>query len=361
MAKTMNALSKNTGTDTLIAAGEVVELRFRDNARALSLRSAKLFHLLLDHAGAKACDDIEHRIPVAQLNFPHLESEALIECVRDLFGTTVELTYKTPSGAMRVSGGPLLAFVDRPLDWEEGDTAELVYRLSIPLRAVLESSNHWAALSRSAVLAFESRYALRLYELMTLRGGLSHKNEENFELDDLRRRLGVPPGKLTRWTHFKDRALDPAIAEVNQLSGLDVSYKAIKRGRRVDRVALTWAQRDGTGRAGVARELAHSRVGRKVRRDGTGEAVTPSPALPRERLAFPVDGPIRFGEARQVWRDIADKHVQRLPGGDRPDLDELADAFRRWCAKKSIPLDAASIEKNFMTFCAKYTPSRTSA
>ena len=355
----MDALSKNTGTDTLIAAGEVVELRFRDNARALSLRSAKLFHLLLDYAGAKACEDIEHRIPVAELNFPHVESEALIECVRDLFGTTVELTYKTASGAMRVSGGPLLSFVDRPLDWQEGDTAELVFRLSPTLRMVLESSNHWAALSRSAVLAFESRYALRLYELMTLRGGLIHKNTETFDLDDLRRRLGVPPGKLAEWYDLRRVALEPAIAEVNQLSGLEVSYEAIKRGRRVDRVALTWAQRDTTGRAGVARELAYSRSGRKARRDGTVEDVAPSPAPEKRlapRLAFPEHGTIRHGTERRIWLELAEKHAARLPGRHLPDLGGLSDQFRAFCDDRNIPLDAPTIEKTFITFCQKYRP-----
>ena len=352
----MDVLSKSTGTDALIAAGEVVELRFRDHARALSLRSAKLFHLLVDHAGAKACDDVEHRIPIAELNFPHVEADALVECVRDLVGTLVELTYKGRDGSLRTKHGPLLSDVDRHHDYTNGD---LVYRLSPALRLVLENSNHWAALSRDAVLSFESRYALRLYELMTLRGGLSHKNTETFDLDDLRNRLGVPSGKLPRWSNFKQKVLDPAIAEVNQLSGLEVSYEAIKRGRRVDRVALTWAQRDTTGRAGVARELAYSRSGRKARRNGTVEDVAPSPASEERlapRVAFPEYGTIRHGTERRIWLELAEKHASRLPGGHLPDLDGLTDQFRAFCDDRNIPLDAPTIEKTFITFCQKYRP-----
>jgi len=352
MASTMEALTKNTGTNALIAAGEIVELRFRDHARALSLRSAKLFHLLVDHAGPKACDDVEHRIPIAEVNFPHVEADALVECVRDLVGTLVELTYKGEDGSLRTKYGPLLSDVDRHHDYTNGD---LVYRLSPALRLILQNSNHWAALSRDAVLSFESRYALRLYELMTLRGGLRHKNTEIFELDDLRNRLGVPSGKLPRWSNFKQKVLDQAVSEVNQLSGLEVSYEAIKRGRRVDRVALTWTQRDASGRAGVARELAHSRVGRKVRREDTEDAIAPSP--PRVgRKAFPEHGSIRHGSERQVWLEIAEKHAQRLPGGHLPDLGGLAGAFRDWCMSKGIPLDAPGIEKTFTTFCKKYRP-----
>ena len=353
----MNALSKNAGTDTLIAAGEVVELRFRDNARTLSLRSAKLFHLLVDHAGAKACADVEHRIPIAELNFPHVEADALVDCVRDLVGTLVELTYKDQDGELRTKYDPLIHGVDRHHRFNNGD---LIYRLSSTLRLVLENSNHWAALSRDAVLSFESRYALRLYELMTLRGGLSHKNTETFELDDLRNRLGVPSGKLPRWNDLRRKALEPAIAEVNQLSGLEVSYEAIKRGRRVDRVALTWTQRDASGRAGVARELAHSSVGRKVRLEGTEDAIAPSPARVG-RKAFPEHGSIKHGSERQVWLEIAEKHAQRLPGGHLPDLGGLAGAFRDWCMSKGIPLDAPGIEKTFTTFCQKYRPLMSGA
>ena len=341
--RTIDALSRNAGTDTLIAAGEVVELRFRNGARALSLRSAKLFHLLVDHAGAQACEDIEHCIPISDLNFSHLESETLIDCARDLSGTVVELTYKTSNGTMRTSGGPLLSLVDRPLDWKEGDIAELVYRLSPTLRLVLESSNHWAALSREAVLAFDSRYALRLYELMTLRGGLTRKNTETFELDDLRRRLGVPSGKLTDWSNFRKFALERAIAEVNQFSGLEVFYETIKSGRRVSRIILTWKQRDGSGRAQVARELVYSDLERKAQHEGAVESIRS--ALPHiERAIFPAQGSLKHGQRIARWRELAEKHVNRLSGGHLPDMAVLADQFRAFCEKKNIPLNAKGIE-----------------
>ncbi len=340
MGKTLDALSRNAGTDTLIAAGEVVELRFRDGARTLSLRSAKLFHLLVEHTGAKACDDIEHRISIADLNFAHVDSDALIECVRDLFGTTVELTYKTESGAVRTSGGPLLSMVDRPLDWEEGSTAELAFRLSPTLRLVLQNSNYWAALSRRAVLAFESRYALRLYEFMTLRGGLSGKTIETFELKDLRHRLGVPSDKLSRWSHFKDRALDPAISEVSKISGLQISYRIEKTGRKISRVILSWSYEGEKGQA------------KNTIDDEASQAQT--------HAAFPSYGGLKHGQRVAHWRDLAETHVQRIQGGHLPDLSELADQFRAWCARKNLPLNSSGVEKAFIGFCQKYRPPHAS-
>ena len=342
----------NPKGETLIAAGEVVELRFKDGNKALSLRSAKLFHLLVNHAGAKACDDIEHVVPIAELNFFHSDAEQFVDCVRDLVGTLVELTTKKDGKTVTLVD-PLLFGVQRDHDVAEG---MMVYRLSPTLRTILKHSNHWAALSRDAVLAFESRYALRLYELIALRANLKHKNRETFDLADLRRRLGVPDGKLSRWVDLRRFAIEPAIAELNQLSGFTVAYEAEKRGRRVDRVTLSWAQADASERGAAARELSGASVGRKARRNGTAETVTDAPALPRERLSFPAYGSIKHGAERVVWRDIAEKHAQRLPGGHLPDLGGLSEQFRAWCDDKRIPLDAPGIEKTFIGFCKKYKP-----
>ena len=137
MVNTMTILANKSG-ETLIAAGEVVELRFRDGNKALSLRSAKLFHLLVDHAGAKACDDVEHRVPIAELNFFHADAEQFVECVRDLVGTTVELTTKEDGETVTLVD-PLLHGVRRAHNLAEG---HLTFRLSTTLRTVLKNSNH---------------------------------------------------------------------------------------------------------------------------------------------------------------------------------------------------------------------------
>ena len=342
-------------TDTLISAGEVVELRFREGNAALSLRSAKLLHLLIDLTGARACEDVEHTVSIASLNFAHLEAQGLIDCIRELQQTLVELTYKNADEEMEIISSPLLADVRRPKQMRIRD-GQVSYRLSTTLRLILENSNHWAALSRDAVLAFESRYALRLYELIALRANLKHKHTEIFDLMDLRRRFGVPDGKLSGWSPFRQKALEPAIAEVNQLSGFTVSYEAIKQGRRVDRVKFSWKMQRGDERSAVAAELARHSAGRKARRDGTAEIVASSPAITRNRCDFPAHGGLKHGQQIAYWRELAEKHVKRLSGGHTPDLGVLANEFRAFCTSKKIPLEAASIEKVFVSFCEKYNP-----
>ncbi len=342
MASTRQALADRVDRpDQLVAAGEVLDLRFGEGAKALSLRAAKLLHLLVAATGAAACEDKVHVLPIERLNSFHVSLEEFVDTCRELFGTMVRLEIRNAKGQPAIKLGPLLADLERDLD----HGGELRFQLSPVLRTVLAQSNYWAVLSRRAVLAFESRYALRLYEIVAIRAGLVAKTAETFDLDELRERLGVPPGKLTRWIHLKQKALDPAVAEVNQLSGFEVRYEPIKRGRSITGVSLSWAQRDPEGREAVARELEASRVGRKARREGTAEILVEEPqealeALPR---AFPPSGTIRYGR----WAEIA---RSALPE-PTPDLDHVAGRFRAWTEGKGIPLAAPGIEQTFTGFC----------
>jgi hypothetical protein len=254
--------------------------------------------------------------------------------------------------------GQMLTDVKRARD-EAGD---LVFAFSKTMRQVFAHSDHWAVLSKRCVMAFESRYALRLYELLTLRAGLTHKSSEVFLLDDLRLRLGVPAGTLGRWQDIKRRALEPALAEVNQLSGLLVTFAPIKRGRAVMAVKLTWREKDAQGRKAVARELEASRVGRRARRNGTvetmmAETLSEPPAAapvtrtaPQPDAAFPADGTIAYGR----WGELVRQHAP----APTPDVDRVANAFRDWASHAGLPLGGATVEKAFVTFCQGFRSRR---
>ena len=262
MVATLQALSDRGGRgDELIAAGEVLNLRFQSGAKSpvLSLRASKLLHFLVNAAGADACELKTHSISAEKLNEQfHLSIEDLLSTVRELFQAVVQLEYRTETGRRVVKTGPMLADVERDLEGDEKDPALIRWEFSPVMRLVMSGSDHWAALSKKAVLAFSSRYALRLYEILSLRKNLTHKNTEVFELDDLRQRFGIEPGTLSLFSAFRRTALEPAIAEVNQLTGLRVSYDVIKRGRggKVHSIVLDWKPGTPAERAKVARELA---------------------------------------------------------------------------------------------------------
>lgn len=350
MVTTMQALADRAGRgDQLIAAGEVLDLRFASNGRAaaLSLRASKLLHFLVNAAGADACELRTHSMRIEELNRHfHLSLEDFLNTCRELFQAEVSLEYRSETGRRVLKRGPMLCDVERDLDEVgEKDPAMLRWEFSPVLRLVLSGSHHWAALSKKAVLAFEGRYSLRLYEILSIRKGLAHKHEERFEIDDLRARLGIPHEKLKSFGDVKKYALDPAVAEVNQLTGLEVSYSLVKRGRggKVAEVILKWGSRDATGRARAARELEASRIGRKARRSGAVEEVAPSD----EPIRFPEDGRISYSP---VWRAIA---ISGLPS-PAPDLDQVGTRFVQWAKGKNIPLSGAATTKAFATFCSRW-------
>jgi len=323
-------------------------MRFRRAQKALSLRAGKLFHLLIKQAGGGLTDATKHTIRLAELwEGNHMRSAEIVETIRELQTTLVEITVARPAKdggapALRTISGPLLDYVDRAHD----DAGDLIYRFSEPMRMVMADSDHWAVISKRAVLAFESRYSLRLYEIIALRAPLEHKASEVFELEDLRRRLGVPDGKLDRWDMLKRFALEPAIAEVSQLSPFSISYEQIKRGRSVAAVRLSWGEKDARGRQAAKKELEAPRVGRKARRAGTVELVTSDP--PAAVLGpFPADGSIHYG-----WGELVRRHIP-----DTPDVDLVANAFRRRLKETGQRLDAGNVEEHFVNFCKKWAAS----
>lgn len=268
--------------DAIVAAGELVEMRFPSGGR-MSLRAGKLFHLLIQFAGVHIADPIQHKVTLAALNETfHLTTDELIELVEELHTTTLRMQLTDPKGRKYTKSGPVLADVERDDDTET--QAELRYEFSPTMRKVIANSTHWAVVSRRAVLAFESRYALRLYTLLSLRAGL-RKVSEPVTLEDLRELLGVPAGKLRRWQDLKTWALEPAMAEVNHLTGLIAAYAPIKRGRRIVGITLSWGTKAGDDLVAAAKELERPKVGRKARRTGTTETLMKPEELERIELA----------------------------------------------------------------------------
>lgn len=330
-------------TDELVASGRQVDMVFKPGQKALSLRAQKLWHLLVKEAGVKLADNTTHTMVLADLyqtGLGHMTLAERVDTLRELQTTLVEVTAPSAKvkGRMRVISGPLLDYVAR----DEDDRGDLEWSFSRVLRTVFANSEHWAVLSRRAVMAFESRYALRLYELIALRAGLDHKTAETFTLEDLRSRLGVPVGKLARWQDVKAQALEPAIAEVNQLAGFRVTYDPVKRGRSVASVRLSWEVKSAPDRKATKRELDGPKVGRKARRDGSAE-----------QIAAPV---IEFPAGTIRHTPFAALALANLPAPAR-DLDLVAEDFRGWARRNSKPVRGEQVTAMFAGFCRSQKPA----
>ena len=281
-ARTVEAIASFAeNPEAIVQAGEMVDLRFPAGSQ-LSLRGAKLFCLLVQAAGSRIVDAGPHRLPLATLNATfHLTIPELEELIDELHGTLIKLQLKDSDGRKYTKSGPILSDVER--EDVASAQAEVRFEFSHALRKAINNSTHWAVISRRAVLAFTSRYALRLYTVLSLRTGL-RKATEQFLLDDLRELLGVPHGKLRRWQDIKVKVLEPAIAEINHLSGFHVGYTPVKRGRMIVGVTLVWGAKAEPDRVEAMKELERPKVGRKARREGRVEQVSDDESVEREAL-----------------------------------------------------------------------------
>jgi len=354
MPKTMQIMTDRStrpeDDDVLVVAGELADLRIAKDA--LSLRASKLLHLLVRSAGGEAADDVQHSMTIAKLNETfHLMEPQFIELARELATTGVETRYRNEAGNWSWRFGTLLSDIQREIgETTTGEPALVRWRFSPLMQMVLADSDHWAQLSRRAVLAFESRYSLRLYEMVTLRSRLKHKSHEVFDLDAIRRALGVEPKRLASWVHFRQRCLDVAVAEVMQLSGLKVWYEPVKKGLKVVGVDLFWAPATTAGRDAAAKELENSRVGRKARRAGTVEAIVSEVAIAAPApISFPQFGTLK-GTAFEA---IA---LAALPAPARV-LEDVRQEFVTWALSKGIPLKGDDVVEVFRGFCRRQHPA----
>lgn len=87
----------------------------------------------------------------------------------------------------------------------------------------------------SNVLALGSSYSIRLYELM--------KKWENivrieYPVTQLKEKLGLE-GKYKQYGHFKSRVIKPAIKDISDKTDINVTFKEIKKGKRIEKIEFT--------------------------------------------------------------------------------------------------------------------------
>lgn len=119
---------------------------------------------------------------------------------------------------------------------EEAATVELVFSPAIvPLITNLEK--HFTSYQLEQVRDLTSFYAIRLYELLIAWRGVGRAS---FDLETLRRSLGIEPTAYQRIGNFKSRVLDIALKQINDKTDLTVQCHQQKSRGRVDGFAFTF-------------------------------------------------------------------------------------------------------------------------
>lgn len=88
----------------------------------------------------------------------------------------------------------------------------------------------------SNILSLRSTYSIRLYELMKK---WQHLGRWEISIDDLKLKLGVSEGKYKQYGHFKSKALNLAMKEINEKTDLHITFKELKKGRKIERIEFS--------------------------------------------------------------------------------------------------------------------------
>ena len=292
----------------------------------------KLMHLMIGAAGGRMAEDVQHELRLAEIKKIDGMRNHTRATLRELFvklaGTV--MVFDDTEARCEIIGG----FLDRAkLDYrqEVSDDLLVTWWFGGAFRSMAEKSCHWAIMDRQTIFALRSKYSILLYQHIASLTALDHITDKTFTVPELRVVCGVPDKKLGRFADLRRFVIESAIAEINQLSRLTLTATPNKIGRTVASVTIAWAINPDLIEA--KRELDRSNIGRKVRLQGTAE--TPI-------VAFPASGSIRFLDP---WERLARENCNW-------DHGKIADAFRAWCRKKKIKLDAIKIEQKFVNFCA---------
>jgi hypothetical protein len=315
-----------------VKAGELVEARFARGASP-SGPARKALLLMVQAAAGNAWKPGPQSILKRELRAGHKGNERLPAVLDELQTTLLRMDVVAPDGRKAVLVAPVIAYRIEHL--EDDDKSRVWWEFSDAARRAMQGSDYFAAMNRGALLAFESRYAVTLYE----RGCLLYGRRDprwRGTVDELRAVMGIPGGKYSGWAGIRERVIETAMAEVNAVAPFVVSCQA-EHGphNKVLAVELRFLPNRPADREAAAAEIKRPRVGRKARLRGTAETVRPTPpALP----------PPPISHAAEILAELDALYVtdqERLThdreyraafstGSKRVPRKSLGESWRRW-------------------------------
>lgn len=261
----------------IVKAGELVEARFARGV-APSAAARKVLALLIQQAAGDAWKAGPHSIRKRDLRGTHNGNDRLDAIFDELQGTLLRIETIAPDGRSAALVAPVMAYRIEHL--EDDDRSRIWWEFSELARRAMQGSDYFAALNRGTLLAFESRYAVTLYERGCLLAGRRDPRWRG-TVQELREVMGVPAGRYRDWADIRRKVVEPACAEVNQIADFVASFR-VENGPRnkVVAVELWFRPKDHSAREAAAREREASRIGRKARRRGTVETLSAVLSLP---------------------------------------------------------------------------------
>ena len=338
-AKPLRTIDVEPDEYSLIKPGELVDIV---ELSPLTLQDRRIYNMLILNAWESITEPKEHRISKRDLRGSHNVNDRVEESLMRLMGAVAQVRIE------REGGEGVEAFTRRvqllgTTDESVRGNGVVYYTFPAALRSIVKQSSQFARLQKQVMFAFSSKYALALYEMVQKRGNLKFKTSEEFPVDRFRSLLGVEPGKLGEFKSFKQRAIDPAVLEVNGLGEFGCGVDPIYSGRKVTAVKLSWFGKSLEEKKAAFNELRFSRVGRRARLKGEVVSIAPLPGVMPPPQTHPKMLPLA-GQSGLNEKQAA-RFRKDFPGLDVPWLER---EFREWVADQEPPNDYAAAFYGFM-------------
>lgn len=346
---------KLAGKGELAMAVELIDVHTPKN-QELSLIARRCLLMMLEAAAGDAWKPEPHRIAKKDLRGSHKAMDRVRPAFEELMGV-----WFSHADTLGQAKSTRMFHLLEGINDQDDETSSAFVEFSFTARArqMLERSEVYARLSREAIIKFQSRYSLRLYEIGA---AIYCKRDPTWagEVGELRKLLHVTPDTYPNFSDFRKRVLEPARLEIAQLAEFDFGWEEILSGRQVRRIRMTFTAKPGHAALAAAEENDRHSAGRRPRRDGeveqiiegvTAKLLVSGPAKanppPAGELRWPKDDDLNDYE--EAYRPLYT--VGRQHGGGHS-IERLAHSFALHMGEKRHQLVGDRLMSSWQGFVA---------
>lgn len=205
--------------------------------QSMTLQTARLIRLLITQIAEHDKDLKTYKCKITDLaQFLGIDSSNLYRDVRSVCECAMKSVVYIGTGNPR-SPWELIHWIDTA---KYDGNGTITLRLSDELKPyVLELESWFTQYKLKNILALNSYYAIRLYEVIKCEDGKTggYQAELTFDIVDLRRVLGCEK-KYGAFKDFRKRVIEIAVREINEKTDIYIIPRYEKQGRAVARVSF---------------------------------------------------------------------------------------------------------------------------
>lgn len=103
---------------------------------------------------------------------------------------------------------------------------------------LFELRERYTKYSLSNILCLTHKYSIRLYEYLC---AVRYKGDFKISVDELKKRLDAET--YVKYSHFKDRVLNPSVYDIVQYTDMNISYETEKTGKAVTHIIFKFNEK----------------------------------------------------------------------------------------------------------------------